>query len=574
MSYQFVPYTLFLMASAFMTLALAVYGARHLHGLGTSILSLCMVMGTLWSVANAMELSALTIERKLFWANLQYIAYSLGPVAWFLISCQYTGRIHWIQWKKILPLFVVPAITIFLVWFDPVWGLVRSNFTLNTAGQIYILEKQYGYWFWVHFAQSYALNFASIFLLSQAALNRNSVYRGQALFLLGGVGLVVSSNLLYVLGIGPITAHDITPIVFSVCAGLMFWGIHRFELFRLVPIAWERVLGAMETGVVVVDESGRVVDLNPAFCRMFETEEGTPRLGMFLKDISPELAALQPQGGSDQHLELLQTVGGKECYYEVSASAITDHLGLLRGKVFVISDITALQLARARLSLEQQEVAISRERTRFTQDLHDNLGQTLAFSSLQVRAICRELERGDVEKARDFTFRLGEALHEAPREMRDYVTGMRAREHEHTSLRMLLETQLNRLREQEDFHHDDIVLNVPEHDFGLEEKTQISQIVKEAVNNVLKHSGATQVQVELTPHEAQWVLRVIDNGVGFNSREVLEARQGGCGLAIISERAKLLGGKMQINSAPGRTEIRVEFPNVKGGVGLADHDCG
>ena len=47
MSYQFVPYTLFLMASAFMTLALAVYGARHLHGLGTSILSLCMVMGTL-----------------------------------------------------------------------------------------------------------------------------------------------------------------------------------------------------------------------------------------------------------------------------------------------------------------------------------------------------------------------------------------------------------------------------------------------------------------------------------------------------------------------------------------------
>ena len=75
----------------------------------------------------------------------------------------------------------------------------------------------------------------------------------------------------------------------------------------------------------------------------------------------------------------------------------------------MISDITALQLARARLSLEQQEVAISRERTRFTQDLHDNLGQTLAFSSLQVRAICRELERGDVEKARDFTFRLGES---------------------------------------------------------------------------------------------------------------------------------------------------------------------
>ena len=108
------------------------------------------------------------------------------------------------------------------------------------------------------------------------------------------------------MGIGPITAHDITPIVFSVCAGLMFWGIHRFELFRLVPIAWERVLGAMETGVVVVDESGRVVDLNP-FCRVFETEEGTRGWDVF-KDTRTGCLNLK---GSDQHLELLQTVGAK-----------------------------------------------------------------------------------------------------------------------------------------------------------------------------------------------------------------------------------------------------------------------
>jgi hypothetical protein len=170
--YQFVPYTIFLIASALMTSALVVYGIRHRHALGTNILALCMLIGTLWSAANALEISALTLEQKLFWANLQYIAYSLGPAAWFFTTCQFTGRVHWIQWKRVLPLLIVPALTIFLVWFDPVWGLVRTDFSLTTAGRIYVLQKQYGPWFYVHFAQAYALNFASIFLAGRAALNR------------------------------------------------------------------------------------------------------------------------------------------------------------------------------------------------------------------------------------------------------------------------------------------------------------------------------------------------------------------------------------------------------------------
>ncbi len=565
MFYQFVPYTIFLVASALMTLALALYAARHRHKLGTNMLALCMIIGTLWSVANACEVSALTIEHKLFWANLQYIAYSLGPVAWFLTSCQFTGRAHWIQWKRVFPLLVIPAFTIFLVWFDPVWGFMRTNITLNATGPIFVLEKSYGPWFWVHFAQSYILNFASIFLVGQAALDRSSVYKGQALFLLGGISLVVLSNLLYVIGLRPITAHDITPIVFSVSTGFMFWGIHRFDLFSLVPIARERVLEAMETGVVVVNESGRVVDFNPAFRRMFATEQGSPGLGMPLTDISPELYSLELEGGTDQYLEIRRNVQGEERYYEASTSVITTHKGLMRGRVIVVGDITALKLAQARLSLEQQEVAITRERTRFTQDLHDNLGQTLAFSSLQVRAISRELERDNTERAREFVTRLGEVLHETQREMRDYVYGMRAREYENSSLRMLLEKQLDRLKEHGGgIRSEDIVLNLIEAEFGLEDKVQICQIVKEALNNILKHSAATLVRVELYPRGVNWILSIVDNGVGFNPYQVLEAKQGGSGLAIVAERANVLGGEMQINSMQGRTEIRVEFPQNEG----------
>lgn len=570
MHYQFVPYTIFLIASALMTSALVVYGIRHRHALGTNILALCMLIGTLWSVANALEISALTLEQKLFWANLQYIAYSLGPAAWFFTTCQFTGRVHWIQWKRVLPLLIVPALTIFLVWFDPVWGLVRTDFSLTTAGRIYVLQKQYGPWFYVHFAQAYALNFASIFLAGRAALNRNSIYQGQALFLLGGVSLVVTSNLLYLAGVRLATKHDLTPLVFSVAAGLMFWGIYRVDLFSLVPIARERVLEAMETGVIVVNEGGRVVDLNPASRRMFSIQEG---VGALLRDIAPELASLNPEEGVDQHLEIHRRVQGEERYFKVSASAITDQRGHVRGTVMAITDITTLKQVQARLILEQQEAAIAQERARITQDLHDNLGQTLAYSSLQVRAVRRELERGNTEKGRQYLLRLGEVLHDVQREMRDYVRGMRTKEYENTSLDALLEKQMNRLKEHGGLGSQAVVLELTEHDFGLHEKGQICQIVKEAINNVLKHSSATRVTVRLRPHVENWVLSIIDNGVGFDPSQVLETKQSGFGLSILAERARVLGGTMEIRSDPGGTEIKVEFPRNDGGFNHAHHDC-
>lgn len=575
MPYQFVPYTVLLLASALMTGALAIYGAKQRRLLGTNILGLCMAIGTLWSLANALELSALTFEHKLFWANLQYIAYSLGPVAWLLTSCQFTGRSHWLAWKNVLPLFLIPTITILLVWTDPTWGFVRANLTLNTSGPLYVLDKQYGPWFWVHFSQSYALNFLSILLLTQAALNRKSVYRGQATFLLGGILLVAGSNLLYVLGLGPITDHDITPIVFSLATGLMFWGIYRFDLFQLVPIAWDRVFEAMETGVVVINEAGRVVDLNPAFLHMFSAESVKRSLGIPLRAISRELAEFKP-GSSlevDHHLKIQGSLGEGERDYEVTASTITDHRGFVRGQVMVINDVTELKMAQERLRLEQQEVAVTQERIRFTQDLHDNLGQVLGFSSLQVKAILRELERGKMDKAKESILRLGEVLDEAQRDMRAYVHGMRAREYQQTSLRTLLERQLQRLRDQDHFQRENLILHLIDHDFLPEEKAQICHIVKEALNNILKHSQATRVEIELRPSQETWLLTITDDGIGFDPRRALETETGGSGLSIIPERAGLLGGKMQVTSVPGRTEIRVEFPKRKGAPSYADHDC-
>ena len=196
-----------------------------------------------------------------------------------------------------------------MVWIDPWWGLVRAGFQLDTTGPFYVLDKQYGPWFWVHFTHSYSLNFLSIFLLTQVLTNKSNIYKRQAFFLLTCVSMVVITNLLYVLGLSPVTDYDVTPIVFSFVSALMFWGIYSCHLFQLVPIAWEKVIEAMDTAVVVVKNSGQVVDANPAFCRMFEQNIKTSPLGMSLEEISTELATLSTDLtlNKGKHQEVAQT---------------------------------------------------------------------------------------------------------------------------------------------------------------------------------------------------------------------------------------------------------------------------
>src|SRR5690606_9592594 len=183
-----------------------------------------------------------------------------------------------------------------------------------------------------------------------------------------------------------------------------------------------------------------------------------------------------------------------------------------QGRVIAINDITELRLAQERLYLEQREVAVAAERMRLTQDLHDNLGQMLGFCSLQVQATMRELQRDNEEQAHVFLSRLGTVLGEAQSEMRSYVHGMRTREYELNSLADLLRREVSRLQEHEPYQ---VELEITAYDFPVEEKIQLCSIVKEALSNVRRHARANLVKVSLLLAQGNWVLSVVDDGVGF-----------------------------------------------------------
>ncbi len=85
---------------------------------------------------------------------------------------------------------------------------------------------------------------------------------------------------------------------------------------------------------------------------------------------------------------------------------------------------------------------------------------------------------------------------------------------------------------------------------GREVEIQLYRIAQEAINNVVKHSKAGQVIVELKREGNNLRLTVQDDGVGFELDD--GERLGGFGLAGMSERARLIGGALSVKAAPGK----------------------
>jgi len=89
------------------------------------------------------------------------------------------------------------------------------------------------------------------------------------------------------------------------------------------------------------------------------------------------------------------------------------------------------------------------------------------------------------------------------------------------------------------------------------------RVVQESLNNVLKHSGARHARVQLERDVREVILRISDDGLGFDAAQ-LESH--GLGLRNIAERVRMLGGKLDVNSSAERgtcLEVTIPIPGVE-----------
>lgn len=234
-------------------------------------------------------------------------------------------------------------------------------------------------------------------------------------------------------------------------------------------------------------------------------------------------------------------------YNRAQAASLSQLLGVHERVVRQQSERIA-ELAR--------DAAVAEERNRLARDLHDSVTQALYSQTLYAAAARRQLDAGHLARTADHLNRLQETAQQALREMRLLIFELRPPALETAGLVVALQERLDAVEGRtgmETAVHAPTDLSLP-----AETETGLYWIAQEALNNVLKHAQAARIAIYLSVESGVVQLRIVDDGVGMDA--AAEAR-GKLGLPGMRERAAVLGGTLQIRSAPGEgTIIMVEVP--------------
>lgn len=251
---------------------------------------------------------------------------------------------------------------------------------------------------------------------------------------------------------------------------------------------------------------------------------------------------------------------GRLVWVREECRPVRDEDGRPRHRQGIVMDVTEQKLAEQSHALLAERVVAAQEeeRSRIAMDIHDDPVQKMTAVDLRIQLLQRRLTdpqileqlaelqgavRGSIDRLRNLLFEL-----EPPSLSEDGLGAAVGQYLEHAQATAPLR-------------------------FSLDDRLQVQpppavctiayRVAQEALANVLKHAQATHVEVSLRSRDGGVLIRVSDDGVGFPAGE-LRPSASHLGLTAMRERVELAGGRLKIDSSPGRgTVVEYWVPNVR-----------
>jgi two-component system cell cycle sensor histidine kinase/response regulator CckA len=191
----------------------------------------------------------------------------------------------------------------------------------------------------VHATYSYFLILIGTATLARGLRRFPPPYRRQTALIIIGAIVPWIANLLYLSHALPVSGLDLTPIAFAVSGACFTWGIYRYRLFGLVPVARDMVVDSMDDGVIVLDAQRRLVDLNAAAERYTGCTPAS--LGRPIDEVVSwwNEATAEDRPLADGQPAIVKVEPGPR-YFEVKVSAVRDSERRFVGWLVIVHDIS------------------------------------------------------------------------------------------------------------------------------------------------------------------------------------------------------------------------------------------
>jgi len=220
----------------------------------------------------------------------------------------------------------------------------------------------------------------------------------------------------------------------------------------------------------------------------------------------------------------------------------------------VIAEAQATQESLRRMSVSLIE-AQEQERRRIARELHDDLGQELALVEVNLGELIEESD----ESLKPGLNQLSDLLVHASTAAREISHGLYPSQLEHVGLAAAVRRLCEDMRHGKHLSIQVTVSNLPSQ-LHRSVSLCLYRVAQEALHNIISHSQARNVTVELRADSERVLLLIMDDGLGFDVSRI----ESGLGLPSMRERVRSVGGFIDITSSPKGTKVAVSVPFNEG----------
>jgi signal transduction histidine kinase len=221
----------------------------------------------------------------------------------------------------------------------------------------------------------------------------------------------------------------------------------------------------------------------------------------------------------------------------------------------LLANQAGIAIENARLYEEAKKMAALEERQRLSRELHDSVTQSLYGICLYAQAASGQIDLHEIDRARQYINDIQNNAQESLADMRLLIYELRPPILEKEGLVAAIQSRLTSVEDRAGLKSS-LNSNLTGR-LALDVEEGLYQIVREALNNIIKHAHAKNISVRFQENRETFSMQILDDGIGFVPANA--CRQGRLGIASMRERARLYGWQFEIMSSPGSgTCIKVE----------------